>query len=42
MTNTMMYEGYSARIDYDGEDGILTGRIAGVRHGVGFRRSWSG
>ena len=36
MTNTMSYKGYSARIDYDDEDGIFTGRIAGIRDGVGF------
>ena len=36
MTNTMTYKGYSARIDYDDEDGILTGRIAAIRDGVGF------
>jgi len=36
MTNTMTYKGYSARIDYDDEDGILTGRIAGIRDTVGF------
>ncbi len=36
MTNTMTYKGYSARIDYDDEDGILTGKIAGIRDGVGF------
>ncbi|MEQ8399138.1 type II toxin-antitoxin system HicB family antitoxin [Thalassobaculum sp.] len=36
MTNTMTYKGYSARIEYDDEDGILTGRIAGIRDGVGF------
>ena len=36
MTNTMTYKGYSARIDYDDEDGILTGLIAGIRDGVGF------
>lgn len=36
MTNTMTYKGYSARISYDDEDGILTGRIAGIRDGVGF------
>ena len=33
----MTYKGYSARIDYDDEDGILTSRIAGIRDGVGFR-----
>ena len=36
MTNTMTYKGYSARIDYDDDDGIFTGRIAGIRDGVGF------
>jgi len=36
MTNTMTYKGYSARIDYDDEDGILTGRIGGIRDTVGF------
>ncbi len=27
---------YAARIEYDGEDGIFTGRIAGIRDAVGF------
>jgi predicted HicB family RNase H-like nuclease len=36
MTNSMTYEGYSARIEYDDDDGIFTGRIAGIRDGVGF------
>ena len=36
MTNTMTYKGYAARIEYDDEDGILTGQIAGIRDGVGF------
>jgi predicted HicB family RNase H-like nuclease len=36
MTNTMTYKGYAARIAYDDEDGIFTGRIAGIRDGVGF------
>ena len=36
MTNTMSYQGYSARIEFDDEDGIFTGRIAGIRDGVGF------
>jgi predicted HicB family RNase H-like nuclease len=36
MTNAMTYKGYSARVDYDDEDGIFTGRIAGIRDGVGF------
>lgn len=36
MTNTMSYKGYAARIEYDDEDAIFTGRIAGIRDGVGF------
>lgn len=36
MTNTMSYKGYSARIEYDDDDGIFTGRVAGIRDGVGF------
>lgn len=34
--NTMSYKGYSARIDYDDEDGILVGRIAGIADVIGF------
>jgi len=36
MSNVMTYNGYSARIEYDGEDGILFGQIAGIRDGVSF------
>lgn len=36
MTNTMSYKGYAARIEYDDEDGIFAGRIAGIRDRVGF------
>lgn len=36
MTNTMSYKGYAARVEYDDDDGIFTGRIAGIRDGVGF------
>lgn len=36
MINTMTYKGYSARIEYDDEDFILTGRIAGIQDGIGF------
>lgn len=36
MTNSMSYKGYSARIEYDDNDGIFIGRIAGIRDGVGF------
>ena len=36
MSNVMSYKGYWARIEYDDEDGIFTGRLAGIRDGVGF------
>ena len=36
MTNTMSYKGYSARIEYDDEDRIFIGHIAGIRDRVGF------
>jgi predicted HicB family RNase H-like nuclease len=36
MNNVMTYMGYSARIEYDDEDGILFGQLAGIRDGVGF------
>jgi predicted HicB family RNase H-like nuclease len=36
VTNTMSYKGYSARVEYDDEDGIFVGRIAGIRDVVGF------
>jgi len=36
MTNSMIYKGYSARIAYDDDDEIFTGRIAGIRDGIGF------
>ena len=36
MMNMMSYNGYSARIEFDGEDGIFFGRLAGIRDGVGF------
>jgi len=36
MSNTMTYRGYAARIEYDDDDGVFTGRIAGIRDGVGF------
>ena len=34
--NTMTYKGYGARIEYDDDDGLFFGRIAGIRDGVGF------
>jgi len=36
MNNAMSYKGYSARVEYDDDDGIFFGRIAGIRDGVGF------
>jgi predicted HicB family RNase H-like nuclease len=36
MTNTLSYKGYTARIEFDDDDGIFFGRIAGIRDGVGF------
>ena len=32
----MNYKGFSARVEYDDEDGIFHGRLAGIRDGVGF------
>ena len=34
--NTMSYKGYTARIEYDDEDGIFFGRISGIDDGVNF------
>ena len=34
--NTMSYKGYDARVEYDDEDGIFFGKIAGIRDGVSF------
>ena len=39
MNNTMSYKGYLARVEYDDKDGILFGRIAGIRDGVSFHAS---
>lgn len=36
MTSTLSYKGYSARVEYDDEDGIFFGHLAGIRDGVGF------
>jgi predicted HicB family RNase H-like nuclease len=33
---TLTYKGYSARIEFDAEDMIFFGRIAGIRDGVTF------
>lgn len=36
MNNVMTYKGYNARVDYDAEDEIFFGRIAGITDGVSF------
>lgn len=36
MTNRMTYNRYAARIEYDDEDRLFIGQIAGIRDGVGF------
>ncbi len=34
--NTMKHKGYAARVEYDAEDRIFVGHLAGVRDVVGF------
>ncbi|MGE0213195.1 MAG: type II toxin-antitoxin system HicB family antitoxin [Parvibaculaceae bacterium] len=34
--NSLTYRGYSARIDFDNEDELFVGRIAGIKDIVGF------
>ncbi len=36
MTNILRHKGYSARVEFDAEDRIFFGRIAGIADGVGF------
>lgn len=36
MTNVMNYKGYSARVEFDSEDEIFFGKIAGINDVVGF------
>ena len=36
MSKSMTYQGYSARVEFEDENGIFTGRIAGISDGVGF------
>ena len=36
MNNSMTYKGYSARIEYDDEDAIFVGHLAGIKDIVGF------
>ena len=34
--SVMTYKGYTARIEYDDDDEIFFGKLAGIRDGVGF------
>jgi predicted HicB family RNase H-like nuclease len=34
--NVLTYKSYSARVEFDADDGIFSGRIAGVRDVIGF------
>ena len=36
MSNTLKYKGYTAIIEYDAEDGILRGKIAGIKDKIVF------
>ena len=36
MSNMLDYRGYRARVEFDAEDGLFFGRIAGIRDGVTF------
>ncbi|MDR2838580.1 MAG: type II toxin-antitoxin system HicB family antitoxin [Azonexus sp.] len=37
--NAMTYRGYAARVEYDAEDRIFVGHLAGIRDIVGFHGS---
>ena len=41
MSNAMTYKGFSARVEFDAEDRIFVGRIAGIRDVVGFHSETS-
>ena len=36
MSKVMTYKGFSARVEFDAEDRIFVGRIAGIRDVIGF------
>lgn len=36
MSNALIYKGYIAPIEFDADDGIFVGRLAGIRDGVSF------
>jgi predicted HicB family RNase H-like nuclease len=35
-TNTISYNGYYARVEFDGDDGLFIWRLAGINDVVGF------
>lgn len=36
MSDVLTYKGYSARVEFDAEDRLFFGRLAGIEDGVGF------
>lgn len=36
MSNVIRHKGYAARVEFDGDDGLFVGRIAGIEDIVGF------
>lgn len=36
MSDVLTYQGFSARIEFDAEDRLFCGRLAGIEDGVGF------
>lgn len=36
MSNVLSYRRYRAAVEFDAEDGLFFGRIAGIRDGIGF------
>ena len=36
MSNVLSHRSYRARVEFDAEDGLFFGRIAGIRDGVSF------
>lgn len=36
MTNVLKHNGYQARVEFDADDGVFVGRIAGIDDNVGF------
>ena len=36
MSDILSYKGYQARVEFDADDRIFLGRVAGIKDGVGF------